>query len=73
MRISIGFSRVSAGTVFTDNGGFRLLLSQPNEFPLLQVFGLKATFLSNMQKLIFDASKIVSSSKIFSSRRGTYH
>ena len=72
MKILIELSRVSAGTVFTDNGGFRLLLGQPNEFPLLQVFGLKATFLSNRQKLIFDASKIVSSSKIFSSRRGTY-
>ena len=59
MRISIGFSRVSAGTVFTDNGGFRLLLSQPNEFPLLQVFGLKATFLSNMRKLIFDDVEII--------------
>ena len=59
MRISIGFSRVSAGTVFTDNGGFRLLLSQPNEFPLLQVFGLKAAFLSNMRKLIFDDVEII--------------
>ena len=59
MRISIGFSRVSAGTVFTDNGGFRLLLGQPNEFPLLQVFGLKATFLSNMRKLIFDDVEII--------------
>ena len=57
MKILIELSRVSAGTVFTDNGGFRLLLGQPNEFPLLQVFGLKATFLSNMRKLIFDASK----------------
>ena len=28
---------MSAGTVFTDNGGFRLLLGQPSEFPLLQV------------------------------------
>ena len=59
MRISIGFSRVSAGTVFTDNGGFRLLLSQSNEFPLLQVFGLKATFLSIMRKLIFDDVEII--------------
>ena len=59
MKILIELSRVSAGTVFTDNGGFRLLLGQPNEFPLLQVFGLKATFLSNMRKLIFDDVEII--------------
>ena len=37
---AIPLSRVSAGTVFTDNGGFRLLLGQPSEFPLLQVLVL---------------------------------
>ena len=59
MKILLELSRVSAGTVFTDNGGFRLLLGQPNEFPLLQVFGLKAAFLSNMRKLIFDDVEII--------------
>ena len=50
MKILIELSRVSAGTVFTDNGGFRLLLGQPNEFPLLQVFGLKSAFFVKYMK-----------------------
>ena len=29
--------RISDGTVFTKNGGFRLFLGQPNEFPIMQV------------------------------------
>ena len=29
--------RISDGTVFTKNGGFRLFLGQPNEFPIVQV------------------------------------